>query len=218
MISIPNSQIGPGKLLRSYYFNDNLNIPRNKIIILHAGGLYSPNLRVKDIFRSIADWPDDYILILHTHQKPYPMSGFVIPQEYLNKKIFLHDEPVPFDQLATIYSSCDIGIMVHGSSKPDSNQNLYLSDLSVGKMFQHLKVGIPVIVRNLCGYEDLIEGNKVGVCIDAPSDILPAINKILADYDTYRMNSVKLHNELRFEIHHKKLVDRVNELYGSLSH
>jgi hypothetical protein len=214
MISIPNSQIGPGRLVRNYYFNDKFEIPRDRIIILHAGALYSPSLRVKDIFSSVPDWPDNYVLVLHTHQRPYPMSGFRIPQEYINKRIFLSDTPVPFDQLELIYSSCDIGIMVHGPTGTDFDLNLYYSDLSIGKMFQHLKVGVPVIVRNLPGYSDLIEGKGVGVCIDQPSDILSAINRIVADHKKYRLNAVKLHDELRFELHHKKLSDRINVLRG----
>jgi glycosyltransferase involved in cell wall biosynthesis len=212
MITIPNSQIGRGEIVRNYYFNDKFNIPRNKFIILHAGGLFGPWLHVKDIFRSIPEWPDDYILVLHTHQRPYPMCGFSIPEEYLNRKIFLSDDPVPFDQLDTVYSSCDIGIMVHGPAGTDLDENLYYSDLSVGKIFHHLKVGVPIIARNLPGYPELIEGRKAGVCIDRPSDILPAIQRILANHDHYRFNAERLHDEFRFELHHRKLMERLDAL------
>jgi len=210
MISVPNSQIGPGEIARNYYFNDKLNIPRNKVIILHAGGLFTPSVRVKDIFQSIPEWPDDYILVLHTHQRPYPGCGFSIPEEYLNKKIFLSDDPVPFDQLDTIYSSCDIGIMVHGPMGGSYFKNLYYSDLSVGKIFHHVKVGVPVIIRNLPGYPELIEGRQAGVCINSPTDILPAIQRIMNNHDQYRLNALKLHEEYRFELHHTKLIDWLN--------
>ena len=60
MISIPNSQIGKGGIVRNYYFNEKFNIPRNKVIILHAGALYTPFLGVEDIIHSLPDWPDDY--------------------------------------------------------------------------------------------------------------------------------------------------------------
>jgi len=212
MIPIPNSQMGQGEILRNYYFNDKFNIPRDKKIILHAGGLYSPSMGVKDIFQYFTDWPDDYILVIHTYQRDYPMSGFAIPQEYFNKKIFLSEDPVPFDQLETIYSSCDIGIIVQGPQGPDINKNLYYSDLSIGKLFHYLKVGIPIIIRRLPGYVDLIEGNQVGVCIDLPSEILPAIDIILNNYHQYRLNAVNLHDKLKFEIHHKKLIGKINAL------
>ena len=212
MISIPNSQIGRGEIVRHYFFNDKFNIPRNKVIILHAGGLFGPWLHVKDIFRSIPEWPDDYILVLHTHQRPYSMCGFSIPEEYINRKIFLSDDPVPFDQLDMVYSSCDIGIMVHGPTGGSLNENLYYSDLSVGKIFHHLKAGVPIIVRNLPGYPELIEGRQAGVCINGPSDIVPAIQKILANHNDYRFNAVKLHDEFRFELYHMKLSERLNGL------
>jgi len=215
MISIPNSQIGQGEIVRNYFFNDKFNIPRNKVIILHAGGLFTPFVRVKDIFQSIPEWPENYVLVLHTHQRPYPGCGFSIPEEFLNRKIFLSDDPVPFDQLDTIYSSCDIGIMVHRPSDGSLSKNLYYSDLSVGKLFHHLKVGVPIIVRNLPGYPELIEGRQAGVCIDSPSDILPAIQKILSSHDHYKLNALKLHDEYRFEVHHMKLMERLNTLSES---
>ncbi len=205
MIVIPNSQIGPGKKQRSYYFNDMFDIPRNKVIILHAGGLFGSWLHVKDIFQSIREWPEDYILVLHTHQRPYPGCGFSIPESFMNRKVFLSDVPVPFDQLDMVYSSCDIGIMVHGPAGTDLDENLYYSDLSVGKIFHHLKVGVPIIVRNLPGYPEFFEGNRAGVCINGPSDILPAVQRIMGDHDGYRTNALKLHDEFRFELYHARL-------------
>ncbi|MGD0660307.1 MAG: hypothetical protein ABSD38_19785 [Syntrophorhabdales bacterium] len=210
IISIPNSQIGPGEMKREYFFNDKFGIPRDKVIILHAGGLFGQWLHVKDILQSIPEWPDDYILVLHTHKRPYPGCGFSVPEEYLNKKIFLNDDPVPFDQLDIIYSSCDIGIMVHGPAGHHLDENLYYSDLSVGKIFHHLKVGVPLIARNLPGYRGLFEDRKAGVCIEGPSDILPAIRKIMADHGRYRLNALRLHEEFRFEPYHAKLIERLN--------
>lgn len=212
MLSIPNSQIGPGELRRSYFFNDKFNIPKNKVVILHAGALFGAWLHVNDIFRSIPDWPDDYILVLHTHNSPYPGSGFSLPEKYLNWKIFLHDKPVPFDQLDTIYSSCDIGIMVHGPAGHHLDENLKYSDLSVGKIFHHLKVGVPLIVRNLPGYPEFFEGRQAGVCINGPADILPAIRKIMGDHDHYRSNALKLHEDFRFEVYHAKLIERIKSV------
>ena len=210
MISIPNSQIGHGAIVRNYLFNDKFNIPRNKVIMLHAGGLFGPWLHVKDIFRSIPEWPDDYILVLHTHRRPYPGCGFSIPEQYMNKKIFLSDDPVPFDQLDTVYSSCDIGIMVHGPAGTYLDENLYYSDLSIGKIFHHLKVGVPLIVRNLPGYPVLFESRHAGVCINGPSDILPGIQRIMANHDQYKLNALKLHEEYRFELYHAKLTERLD--------
>lgn len=209
MVSVPNSQIGPGEIVRNYFFNDKFLIPRDKVIILHAGGLFGPWLHVKDIFSSIPEWPDDYILVLHTHQRPFHGCGFSIPEEYLNRKIFLNDEPVPFDQLDVVYSSCDIGIMVQGPSGDCFDENLYYSDMSVGKLFHHVKVGVPLIVRNLPGYPELFEGRHAGVCINGPSDILPAIRRIMASHDQYRINALKLHDDYRFDVYHAKLSERI---------
>jgi len=212
MISIPNSQIGKGDIVKNYYFNEKFNIPRNKVIILHAGALYTPFLGIRDIFHSLPDWPDDYVLVFHTHQRPYPLSGFSIPETYINRKVFLNNDPVPFDQLDIIYSSCDIGIMIHGGLDGYILSNLHYSDLSVGKIFHHLKEGIPVIVRNLPGYKELFEERQAGACITGSSDILPAIQKIMSNYEQYRIGALKLHDEYRFELHHAKFIEKIDSI------
>jgi hypothetical protein len=212
MISIPNSQIGPGEIVRNYLFNDRFNIPRGKVIILHAGGLFGPWYHVKDILRSIPEWPDDYILVFHTHNRPYPGCGFSIPEGYLDRRVFLSNEPAPFDQLDAVYSSCDIGIILQGPAGTDLDENLYYSDLSIGKLFHHVKVGVPLIIRNLPGYLELIERREAGVCIKNHWDILPAIRRIMANHNKYRLNALKLHDEFRFELYHMKLVEKVNAL------
>ena len=178
--------------------------------------MYSSFLGLNDIFSSIHTWPEEYVFILHTHQIWYPNNCLSIPKEYLGRKIFFNNEPVPFDQLEVIYSSCDIGVMVHEAKHSFFKKNLYYSDLSIGKMFQHLKVGVPLIARRLPGYEELIEGNQVGVCMDEPSDILPSIIAILNNYQSYSLNAVKLHNKLRFELHHDKLIEKINSIVGSI--
>lgn len=212
MISIPNSQIGPGKIARNYFFNDMFNIPRDKVLVLHAGGLFGPWYHMEDIFSSIAEWPENYLLIIHTHKCPYPLCGFSIPDEYLNKKVFLSDEPVAFDQLDTVYSSCDIGIILQGPAETGVKDNLYYSDLSIGKLFHHLKVGVPVIIRDLPGFQELIAGTWAGVCVEGASDILPAIQKILKHHEEYKINALKLHEKFRFELHHNKLLERLEAL------
>lgn len=214
MIAVANSQIGHGSILRSNHFNDKFNIPKDKVIILHAGALFGPWLHVKDIFQSVPEWPENYVLVLHTHMRPYPGCGFSIPEAYLNTKIFLSDEPVSFDQLDLIYSSCDIGIMVHGPVGYQFDQNLYYSDLSVGKMFHHLKVGVPLIVRNLPGYREMIEDKKAGVCIEGPCDILPSIRQIMENHEQYRKNALLLHEATRFDLHHAKLIEKIDAFAG----
>ncbi|HBG05928.1 MAG: hypothetical protein A2075_04030 [Geobacteraceae bacterium GWC2_58_44] len=212
MISIPNSQVGPGKIARNHFFNDIFNIPKDKVLVLHAGGLFGPWYHMEDIFSSIAEWPENYILIIHTHKRPYPLCGFSIPDEYLNRKVFLSEEPVAFDQLDTLYSSCDIGIILQGPIDRGVKDNLYYSDLSIGKMFHHLKVGVPIIIRDLPGFQELIAGTRAGVCVEGASDILPAIRKILEHHEGYKINALKLHEEFRFELHHNKLLERLDSL------
>jgi len=55
------------------------------------------------------------------------MAG--IPQQ----KIFLSDDPAPFDHLDIVYPSCDIGIMIHGPLGESYDKNLYIAIYQVEK-------------------------------------------------------------------------------------
>jgi len=89
------------------------------------------------------------------------------------------------------------------------------------KLFQYLAAGLPVIASDFPGMIEVVEENDVGICVD-PEDaqaIAAAINRVLADEDTYQRmaaNAKRVAKEKYcYEIEGEKLFEAVADLAGS---
>ena len=205
MISIPNSPLGKGRIKIDRYFNKKFVIPFDKKIILYAGGLGNV-YGIYDLLKYVDMWPKQCVLVLHGRSE-LQGSGNELKNiiSKKNHEIYLDVDPVSYDNLSFIYSSCDVGLQVW---KP-INTNLMYADLSSGKMFHHIKAGVPVIVRNLPGYKELVEGNGFGICVDDMSQVGGAIEYILNNAKQYMNNCITAFDKFRFEEAHSRFIDRV---------
>lgn len=219
MFSIPNSPIGPARMKRNYFFNEMFHIPKEKKIILYAGGVYADFYRISDLWDYLKSWQPDWVLVIHTKAKSNIANKFIMPPNLtINQDFYFNDKPVPFEQIDKIYSSCDIGLVLNCPTGKGWDSNQLYSDLSLGKMFHYLQNGIPLIARNLPGFKELIEGNGVGICFDNASEIPQAIEKILKNKRLYKKNCLILHEKLRFDKHHEKFVKYIeNKIYNKIN-
>ncbi|MCX5829830.1 MAG: hypothetical protein NTV58_17820 [Deltaproteobacteria bacterium] len=211
MLSIPNSPLGAAEIKRNYYFNEMFNIEKDKKIVLHAGG-YGEAYCINSLINQIAAWPSDCVLVIHTKAEMKLSNNDMLYQLLKRRKnVFLSNEPVPFERLDDIYSSCDIGLVFFDGTHTAMNTNLSCPDLSSGKMFHYLKFGVPIITQKLMGFEELIEGNEVGICIDKFDDITESITKILSHENGYKQNCIKMFRKYIFKEYHDKIVRLIEE-------
>ena len=208
IFSIPNSRIGRGTIKRNYYFNNLYDIPKSKKIILYAGGILSASYKMSDLWNIIDLFPEDYVLIVHTFQKPNILTKRLIPDKIKNSnKIYINYNPVPYKDIDLIYSSADIGILMNGPTGKYYYSNHYYCGLSVGKLFNYTYNGVPIIARNLFGYKELIEGNGIGLCFNNPIEIFSLIKKILNSEQSYKKNCLIFNDNYRFGKYHEKFVN-----------
>ena len=206
ILLIPNAPISKPEIKRNYYFNDYFGIPYEKKIILVAGSVSNDfNDKMRHFWESIKDWPDNWIYIIHSNIKLYFYKNPQIPKYLLNKKIFIHDKPLPFSQVNLIYSSCDIGFIPSRISEKINN-NLYYSELSLGKLFNFTQNGIPVISRNLYNYTNLIERNGIGYTFNDSNEIFSLIKRIIQNEDHFRNNCIEFSIMYNFRLYHDKLI------------
>jgi glycosyltransferase involved in cell wall biosynthesis len=205
IFSIPNSLIGTPRLVRYYYFNEKFNIPRDRKIVLLAGSIFNEVKEISDLWDSIEKWPDNFVLVLHSRAKSNLVQKFVMPKALKDTgRIFFDDDPLSYDKIHFIYASCDIGLIL-SRLKGEINSNLYYSDLSLGKLFHYLFSGVPVISRNLFGYDELIEKSGVGLCFDNPLDIGVLMMKIMSNEIYYKENCIAFSEKYSFEKYHWNL-------------
>jgi len=205
IFSIPNSSLLVPNKERKFYFNEKFSIPMEKKIILFAGGIFTDIKEMGTLWKSFETWSDDFVLVLHSRVKENLINRLIIPEKVKKTgRFFFHDEPVAFDMLNTIYASCDVGLILIRLNR-EINSNLYYSELSLGKLFHYLFHGVPIITRNLYGYQDLIDKNGVGFCFNNPNEISGLIKNIISNESYYKENCITLSREYEFSKFHRNL-------------
>ncbi len=205
---IPNSPIGEPKPERNFYFNEMFGIPREKKIILYAGGFGDFN-GIPQLIDSLDRMPENFALVLHSKQELKKRHLEKMLEKLKPYDAYISSKPLSFDNINVIYSSCDIGLMLMGPNNGDWDTNYTYSDWSPGKMFNYLQFGVPLITTNLAGYKELIDGNGVGKVVDSISDVFLKAEEIMLDEAGYRNNCIRLFNDLKFEKYHNLFYDRV---------
>lgn len=201
IFSIPNSPLGRSEYKRSDYFRKKFGIPSNKKIILHSGG-FAPGYSISELINNANSWNEKYVLVIHTNRKPKWYENIELKEVHKYPgKVYYDDEPLPFEEIENVYSSANIGLMLHGSEN-QKNTNLFYTDLSSGRIFNHLKFGVPVITRELAGYKKFIEGNKFGKCITHIGEMNKAIDEIINNEEKYILSCLKNYNSFIFEDSH----------------
>ena len=209
IITVPNSPLGRAARQDSDYLREKFQIPKERKIILHAGGLadWTMSLELAEATRT---WSGDWVLIFHTREA---QNG----DAYLDKvraaadnsRVLFSLQPVPYAQLDALVGSADIGIALYR----DIGENVSQIGLSSGKLAQYLKCGLPVVTTDFPSLRQIIDGYRCGICVSDPQKVGQAVGEILRHYDTYSANSVVCYNELFSpEKHFDKVLARLNRI------
>lgn len=212
---IPNSTLNKPEIKREYYFNDYFKIPKEKKIILAAGSVSNDfNEEMECFWETIRDWPDDWVFVMHSRVKlinylRYPK----IPNDLKNSKIFIHDNPFPPNQVNTIYNSCNIGILPT-RFEGKINDNLFYSELSLGKLFHFVNNGIPIISRRLYGYEMFIDHNSIGFSFRRRTEIQKFLELIFLNENYYKLNCINFSLAYSFDSYHNFFKSYLEKSYS----
>lgn len=189
-----------------------LNIPEDKKIALLMGSLSSFTM-IDEILESVSLWPEDWVLLLHDR---YSLSNKIV-QEYshLPNIYFSNEVYKEFDKLCEFVSSVDVGLAFYKSIKNDiyCGKNIENIGFASGKISTYLQCGIPILVNSIGIMADLIDKNKAGIILKAPSDIPLALKKYSNKNLLYKQkeNAFKTF-QMNLGINEKTniLIDRIN--------
>ncbi|HOJ33919.1 MAG TPA: glycosyltransferase family 4 protein [Candidatus Hydrogenedentes bacterium] len=129
-----------------------------------------------------------------------------------NKVLLL--PPVLSSEVWQYTASAHCGLILH---LPIS-LNFVLNVGATNKLYEYLMAGIPVVTVNYPGYPELVEGERVGKCVDPtnPKAIADAVNEMLADgqeWEQLRQRALRLAREqFNWEIDAAKFLDTVRSL------
>lgn len=189
LIFVPNSFImEPSHRTESNYLRRRFAIPKDKRIILMAGGIGDWTMS-KKLAQVAYKWLEEWVFIIHGEGK----------KDYLDelrplcdgKHVILSDKMVPYTELDELVGSADIGLALY----ENWHQGLFEMSKASGKIWQYLRCGLPVVTMNFPSLVDLIEVENCGICVNTENEVQSAVEKIFANYNRYSHNAVKCYKK-----------------------
>ncbi len=158
---------------------------RGARIVLYQGGL-SPSRCCEELIEAFAHASGDAALVLMGMGAELYIERLrtVIVEHKLEKKVFLHPA-VPLGEVMPYTASADIGVALY---RNNGRNNYYCAPT---KLSEYFMAGLPVIVSDFPGMQELVGENKVGLLVDpeSPAQIAQAVDGLVSDHELYQRMS-----------------------------
>jgi len=166
-----------------------MNIPRDKRIVVYSGTLqdWSGIHELINLFQDI--WNNDFWLVLHTHHIMEDKDELKIKIDNLKKSncnISCHNKPFyNYNEYIEFLSKCHIGIATYFPNTTDvfAGKNIEEIGLSSGKFSTYMMLGIPTITTSNSIYKELNNKYRFGETIDIMNELPQALIRIENDFD-----------------------------------
>ena len=215
--------VSPGQIeipSHDYDIYEELNIPRDKKIVVYSGTLqrWCGIYELLNLFPE--KWNKDFWLVLHSHYILDPDNEIAMKIDYLVKNrmnVSFHNIPFfKFLDYAKFLSKCDIGIALYFPNDVDffAGKNIIEIGLSSGKFSTYMMLGIPTITTSNDIYKELNKTYNFGDTINDVSEISEALDEIKKDYDQKVIGCKKVYEKVLDPVSGiEKLVNQIEEFY-----
>ena len=215
MVLVPNAPPGPARRQPNHYWHQRFDLTADTRVVIHSGSL-GDWTGVESIVESAADWPEPWVLVVHTRYEA-ESSSYVdsLRQRADPRKVLFSLKPVPREKYDALIDGADVGIAFYISSANSAftQRNVQTIGLSSGKLAYYLRAGLPVIVNRASSIASEVESHRIGVAIESSREIAPALQSISSDYDAYSSAGMQFFNErLDFRRAFAEVVRRVDAL------
>jgi len=205
---VPNAPCGQGQVRRSRFLAERLGLPRDARLLVAAGSL-SPAFMSEETVVAAQDIPPGWICVLHSAKPTGENDPYVAAMKAADRqrRVVFSLEPVPYENVADILSSADIGLALYGSV---GGPNTTEVGLASGKLCHFLQHGVPVIVSDFPVLREFVLKHRVGVPLADLAGLPQAIATIMDDYEGYcRRAAETFTRELAFQTHFQRVLDRL---------
>jgi glycosyltransferase involved in cell wall biosynthesis len=200
-----NSPIGPALPQRSGYLQRKLGIDASKTIVLAVGSLMREHW-IDRILDSVDAWPADCVLVLHGW---IPDSNFAtqVMAEAAKRpgRVFVSTDLLPDADKYQVFQSAAIGLVCY----EPTDDNLKYAAGSSGKLYDFMRVGVPVVANDIPGMRGLVAGNSCGIVIESAEHIAQAIGAMLANYRTFSQSALAAYENYRFDASYEAVLRRI---------
>lgn len=169
---------GDESIKNKYDLHSILNIPKDKPILLYQGGIQQGR-GLEKLIEAIPDVKDGIIVFIGDGRIK-PMLQEMVRERNLEDRVRFMDK-VPVDELKYYTATAYLGFQV--LNNVCFNHYSALSN----KLFEYIMSDVPVVSCNFPEIKRIVEGEKVGLCIDShnPKEIAKATNYLLENKEFY---------------------------------
>lgn len=207
-IFIPNSPIGfvSPNASPSYLFRSQLRHPQNPLVL--AAGMIDPATYSLQLVTS-AGQISDTNFVLHERAPRSSIDPYIqqVTAAHNPENTLISLEPLPFDQIDSVYSDCDLGLVYYSPDNPNFSEISFAS----GKLAYFMKHSKPVILNNIPSFQMLLSEHNIGVLvndINDPTELGRAINYLILNYHCFVPHIQNFYrSELEFSNAYLKLED-----------
>lgn len=210
ILLMPVAGRGKRQMVKNKYFHDALGIPYDKKVLLYMGTIN--DWQINNLISYSHHLPENWVLVAHSR---YFYKGLdnIIHLEYPKHKIYFSlDSPIEnIEDIGDILSGADAGLCPYQSGKgcPYSGKNLEYIGMASGKASTFLQYGVPIVIKNMTLWDDIVEKYKIGLSINQPKEI--ANIDFLSD-ETISLNCLNYFaNNLDIDIYANKIISILNK-------
>jgi glycosyltransferase involved in cell wall biosynthesis len=201
ILILPVTSTGDPIKKKSRYFRELFNVSKNKKIVIYAGA-FAPWAQCLEIIRSVTDWPQDFVLVMHTGNPKMLKSDYFkkMQRAAQNLPVYFSTKPLEYKNLALALSSADIGLLFYEAIDNNFTKILFSSN----KMSEYLKAGLPVLTSSFPELRRFVRKNKIGASIGSPAKLSQILKIIKPQLAKLSRNAQKCYQRyFRFETYFK---------------
>jgi hypothetical protein len=212
---LPLASAGPGAR-PDHGLRDAVGVPPDQHVAMLMGSMADWSMAGR-ILRSVAGWPDDWVLIVHERYGRTRASlgaDFPSVEPLIGRRIFVSEAPTDkVDDLSSVLAGVAVGLAFY---EPDyksyhTGRNLKYLGLASGKISTYLRHGIPVILNEIGLYADEARRHGFGRVVAAPEEIGPNLAACLGE--DYRSHAqAYFRDKLDFNLFRQQLWARLSDL------
>ncbi len=182
IFTVPNSAPGPAVRVRSHFYQDVLNLPPDRFLVLHSGSWWW-QIHFSSIADVVRDWPADEELVFQGRLMKHFGNEEPPPRMHVSPAI------LPSGLLDYATSSAHVGLALYAATTANQSE----IGTASGKIALYMKNTLPVVTTAQPSLS-WIEEEGCGVCVQDVRDIAAAIARIRSRYDEYSANAARAYD------------------------
>ena len=196
------------KIINKLKSRKDLGLPENKKVVILQGSGINIHRGAEELLEAIAIQDKLFLCVVGKGDVINNLKKRSSKPDLISKILFV--DALPYEKMMQYTINADVGVSL---DKPNNLNYLYSLP---NKVFDYLKVGIPIVCSDLVELSKIINIYNCGILIKnhQPKSILTALNSVLDEknYSIFKAAALRVNNELNWENESESLINCYKKL------